>query len=46
MGYGSTSENVLLILEALAAGLRHAGYNAGDAGRVAAEKALAASTRQ
>jgi alanine-glyoxylate transaminase/serine-glyoxylate transaminase/serine-pyruvate transaminase len=46
MGYGSTAENVLFIVEALAAGLRHAGYHAPGDGRAAAEKALAASTRQ
>jgi alanine-glyoxylate transaminase/serine-glyoxylate transaminase/serine-pyruvate transaminase len=40
MGYGSTSENVLFILEALEAALRHAGYTpAGDA-RAAAAAAL------
>jgi alanine-glyoxylate transaminase/serine-glyoxylate transaminase/serine-pyruvate transaminase len=42
MGYGSTAENVLLILEALEAALRHAGYTAPAAGRSAAEKLLAA----
>jgi alanine-glyoxylate transaminase/serine-glyoxylate transaminase/serine-pyruvate transaminase len=43
MGYGSTAENVLLILEALQTGLQHAGYEpAGDA-CAAAEKALSAS---
>jgi alanine-glyoxylate transaminase/serine-glyoxylate transaminase/serine-pyruvate transaminase len=40
MGYGSTGENVLLILEALEEALRHAGYTpAGDA-RAAAVAAL------
>jgi alanine-glyoxylate transaminase/serine-glyoxylate transaminase/serine-pyruvate transaminase len=42
MGYGSTAENVLLILEALDAGLRYAGYSAPSDGRAAAEKTLAA----
>jgi alanine-glyoxylate transaminase / serine-glyoxylate transaminase / serine-pyruvate transaminase len=32
MGYGSTAENVLFILEALEAGLRHAGYKAASVG--------------
>jgi alanine-glyoxylate transaminase/serine-glyoxylate transaminase/serine-pyruvate transaminase len=42
MGYGSTRENVLMLLEALEAGLKQQGYrSAGDA-RAAAEKALAA----
>jgi alanine-glyoxylate transaminase / serine-glyoxylate transaminase / serine-pyruvate transaminase len=36
MGYGSTAENVLLILEALEEGLRHAGFKPkGDAGAAA-----------
>jgi alanine-glyoxylate transaminase / serine-glyoxylate transaminase / serine-pyruvate transaminase len=43
MGYGSTSENVLLILEALGAALRHAGYTAGGDGCIAAERVLAAA---
>jgi len=42
MGYGSTPENVLLILEALEAALRAEGYRGGDNGRAAAEQALAA----
>jgi alanine-glyoxylate transaminase/serine-glyoxylate transaminase/serine-pyruvate transaminase len=42
MGYGSTAENVLMILEALEAGLQHAGYRAAGSGRAAAEKALGA----
>jgi alanine-glyoxylate transaminase/serine-glyoxylate transaminase/serine-pyruvate transaminase len=37
MGYGSTSENVLFILEALEAALKHAGYTpSGDAQKAAA----------
>ena len=43
MGYGSTVENALLILEALGAALKHAGYTPAADGRTAAEKALAAS---
>jgi len=43
MGYGSTAENVLLILEALGAGLKYAGYTPAGDGRAAAEKSLAAS---
>jgi alanine-glyoxylate transaminase/serine-glyoxylate transaminase/serine-pyruvate transaminase len=43
MGYGSTAENVLLVLEALGAALKHAGYTAPD-GRAAAEKVLAAAS--
>ena len=43
MGYGSTPENVMLILEALEAALKQQGYRpVGDA-RAAAEKALAAA---
>jgi alanine-glyoxylate transaminase / serine-glyoxylate transaminase / serine-pyruvate transaminase len=43
MGYGSTAENVLLVLEALEDALQQQGYKpAGDA-RGAAEKALAAA---
>lgn len=42
MGYGSTAENVLLILEALDAALRHAGYKSSGDGRAAAEKTLSA----
>ena len=40
MGYGSTAENVLIILEALEEALRAEGYRGGDSGRAAAEKAL------
>jgi alanine-glyoxylate transaminase/serine-glyoxylate transaminase/serine-pyruvate transaminase len=43
MGYGSTAENVLLILEALSTALRHAGYNPAADGRAAAEKVLTAA---
>ncbi len=43
MGYGSTGENVFLILEALAAALSHAGYQPPADGRAAAEKVLAAA---
>jgi alanine-glyoxylate transaminase/serine-glyoxylate transaminase/serine-pyruvate transaminase len=43
MGYGSTAENVLLVLEALEAGLKHAGYQPAGNGRGAAEKVLSAS---
>ncbi len=43
MGHGSTGENVFLILEALAAALRHAGYQPPADGRAAAEKVLAAA---
>jgi alanine-glyoxylate transaminase/serine-glyoxylate transaminase/serine-pyruvate transaminase len=43
MGYGSTPENVILILETLEAALKQQGYrSAGDA-RAAAEKSLAAA---
>jgi alanine-glyoxylate transaminase / serine-glyoxylate transaminase / serine-pyruvate transaminase len=43
MGYGSTPENIMLILEALEAALKQQGYrSAGDA-RAAAEKSLAAA---
>jgi alanine-glyoxylate transaminase / serine-glyoxylate transaminase / serine-pyruvate transaminase len=44
MGYGSTAENVLLILDALEAALRHAGYTSAGGGRAAAEKVLAAAS--
>ena len=45
MGYGSTPENVLLILEALEAALKQQGFSpAGDA-RAAAEKSLAAAVQ-
>jgi len=43
MGYGSTAENVLLILEAFGAALKHAGYQAPADGRAAAEKVLSAA---
>ena len=43
MGYGSTAENVLLILEALEEALRHAGHTPAASGRDAAEKALGAA---
>ena len=43
MGYGSTAENVLLILEALEEALRFAGYAPPASGRSAAEKALSAA---
>ena len=41
MGYGSTAENVLLILGALEDALKHAGYTPAGDGRAAAEKSLA-----
>jgi aspartate aminotransferase-like enzyme len=40
MGYGSTAENVLLILEALEEALDRQGYKATGNSRSAAEKAL------
>jgi alanine-glyoxylate transaminase/serine-glyoxylate transaminase/serine-pyruvate transaminase len=43
MGYGSTAENVLLILDALEEALRHAGYATAGSGRSAAEKLLGAA---
>ncbi len=43
MGYGSTAQNVLLLLEALDSGLRHAGFNPPASGVAAAEKALGAA---
>jgi alanine-glyoxylate transaminase/serine-glyoxylate transaminase/serine-pyruvate transaminase len=43
MGYGSTSENVLFILEALEEALKHQGYTPAGDGRAAAEKALGAA---
>jgi alanine-glyoxylate transaminase / serine-glyoxylate transaminase / serine-pyruvate transaminase len=43
MGYGSTAENVLFILEALGAALHHSGYQSPADGRAAAEKVLTAS---
>jgi alanine-glyoxylate transaminase/serine-glyoxylate transaminase/serine-pyruvate transaminase len=46
MGYGSTPENVMLILESLQAALKQQGFSpAGDA-RAAAEKSLAAAAVQ
>jgi alanine-glyoxylate transaminase/serine-glyoxylate transaminase/serine-pyruvate transaminase len=41
MGYGSTAENTLLILEALGSALRYAGYTPAADGRIAAERSLA-----
>ncbi len=43
MGYGSTGENVLLILDSLEAALREQGYTPAAHGVDAAEKALSAS---
>ncbi len=43
MGYGSTAENVLLVLESLEAALRAQGYRPAGDGRAAAERALSAS---
>jgi alanine-glyoxylate transaminase/serine-glyoxylate transaminase/serine-pyruvate transaminase len=43
MGYGSTAENVLLILEALEQALRHEGYAPAGDSRTAAEKVLTTS---
>src|ERR1017187_7804629 len=40
MGYGSTAENVLLVLEALEDALKRQGYAPAGDGRAAAEKAL------
>jgi len=40
MGYGSTAENVLFILEALEDALKHQGFAAAGNSRAAAEKAL------
>jgi hypothetical protein len=40
MGYGSTAENVLFILEALGDALKHQGFAAAANSRSAAEKAL------
>ena len=42
MGYGSTAENTLFILEALEEALRAQGYQPAASGRAAAEKTLAA----
>jgi len=41
MGYGSTSANVLLLLESLEAALKHQGYRSGGDACAAAEAALA-----
>ena len=43
MGYGSTAENVMLILEALEEALKQQGFAPAGDGRAAAEKALSAS---
>lgn len=43
MGYGSTPENALFILEALEAALARQGYKPAGNSRAAAEKALSAS---
>jgi alanine-glyoxylate transaminase/serine-glyoxylate transaminase/serine-pyruvate transaminase len=43
MGYGSTPQNVLLLLEALDEALRQAGFTPAASGVAAAEKALAAA---
>ena len=40
MGYGSTAENVMLVLGALEDALRQQGYSPAGDGRAAAEKAL------
>jgi alanine-glyoxylate transaminase/serine-glyoxylate transaminase/serine-pyruvate transaminase len=40
MGYGSTAENVLFVLEALEEALKHQGFAAAGNGRAAAEEAL------
>jgi alanine-glyoxylate transaminase/serine-glyoxylate transaminase/serine-pyruvate transaminase len=42
MGYGSTAENVLLILRELEGALKQQGYRPADDGPAAAEKALSA----
>ncbi len=42
MGYGSTPENVMLILESLEAALKEQGYRAAGDAHAAAEKSLAA----
>jgi alanine-glyoxylate transaminase/serine-glyoxylate transaminase/serine-pyruvate transaminase len=42
MGYGSTGENVVLVLESLEAALKAQGYRPAGDGPAAAEKALAA----
>jgi alanine-glyoxylate transaminase/serine-glyoxylate transaminase/serine-pyruvate transaminase len=43
MGYGSTPENVLLVLDSLTAALKAQGFKPAGDGKVAAEKVLAAS---
>ncbi len=43
MGYGSSAENVLLVLEALEDALRQQGYSPAGDGRAAAERALSAA---
>ena len=43
MGHGSTAENVLMLLDALTAALRHAGFTPAGDGVGAAEKSLAAA---
>jgi alanine-glyoxylate transaminase/serine-glyoxylate transaminase/serine-pyruvate transaminase len=43
MGYGSTGENAILVLESLAAALKAQGYRPAGDGPAAAEKALAAA---
>ncbi|HTS28210.1 MAG TPA: alanine--glyoxylate aminotransferase family protein [Bryobacteraceae bacterium] len=43
MGYGSTSENVLMVLDELAGALQQQGYQPAGDGRAAAEKLLAAA---
>src|ERR1043165_4475138 len=43
MGYGSTAENVLLVLEALEGALKQQGYSPSGDGRAAAEKVLGAA---
>lgn len=45
MGYGSTAENALLVLECLEAALRDQGYAPSGDARAAAEKSLVAVTR-
>ena len=42
MGYGSTAQNVMLVLEALEAALKAQGYRPAGDGRAAAERALSA----
>jgi alanine-glyoxylate transaminase/serine-glyoxylate transaminase/serine-pyruvate transaminase len=43
MGYGSSADNVLLVLECLEEALRKQGYRPPSSGRAAAEKALSAA---